>query len=327
MNIEEKILKYLHEFFPDIRIFTNSTIPFEDLGLDPQKDALEFEKVFDHLRDKNYIERDGIQLSITFQGISYYEEKYLKPNFYFLKAIKIILEFLEKLENGEYADNSIPNSEIIDELEKEEISMNNKEFYQFLVTLYHRANFFKNIGPFGIQTQDKIKPYIKNKPLLTPNGRKFLDLLRHESKLFVKITDPSQKSILLEEYDELQKEIQRGSWKDACIKMGGILEYLLTIWLQKKGLTPYQISSSKKVKKWKDVSFHKMIEFYMKNSRKYADEIGTYTDWNLVKNILKDYRNYVHLLKYEERVKQGDFLRKKEFVRIYPIFQEILKKF
>ena len=70
-----------------------------------------------------------------------------------------------------------------------------------------------------------------------------------------------------------------------------------------------------------------MIEIYMKNSRKYADEIGTYTDWNLVKNILKDYRNYVHLLKYEERVKQGDFLRKKEFVRIYPIFQEILKKF
>jgi len=38
---------------------------------------------------------------------------------------------------------------------------------------------------------------------------------------------------------------------------------------------------------------------------------------------LKDYRNYIHLLRYEERVKQGDFLRKKgdpideEAVRIF----------
>ncbi len=205
--------------------------------------------------------------------------------------------------------------------------MDNKELYQFLITLDHKTNLFKNIGPFGIQTQDKIKPYIKNKPLLTPDGRKFLDILHSESKLFVKITDPSQKGILLEEYDELQKAIQQGSWKDACIKIGGILEYLLTKWLQNKSVTPSQISSNKKVKKWKDVSFHKMIEFYMNNSRKYIDEIGTYTDWNLVKNILKDYRNYIHLLKYEKRVKQGGFLRKEEFERIYPIFQEILKKF
>ena len=126
MSIEEKILKYLHEFFPDISIFSSVTIPLEELGIDPQMDALEFEKVFDHLGDNYYIERDGIQISITFQGISYYEKKYLKPNYYFLKAIKIILEFLESLENGEYADNSILNSEIIVELEKEGINMDNK---------------------------------------------------------------------------------------------------------------------------------------------------------------------------------------------------------
>ena len=145
--------------------------------------------------------------------------------------------------------------------------------------------------------------------------------------MFEKITNPLQKRILLEEYDELQKCIQQGSWKDACIKIGGILEYLLTKWFQDKGVTPSQITGTTKTKKWKEVSFHKMIEFYMNNSMIYSDEMGTYTDWNLVKNILKDYRNYVHLLKYEERVQKGDFLRKKEFDRIHSIFIEILKNF
>lgn len=327
MSIEEKILKYLYEFFPDIKIFTNNTIPLEDLGLDPQKDVLEYEKVFDHLKDKYYIEHNMLQISITFQGISYYEEKYLKPDYYYLKAIKIILEFLEKLENGKYANNTIPNAEIIDELKQEGITMDNKEFYQFLLALDHRTDFFKNIRPFGLRSHDNIKPTVKNKPLLTPNGREFLESWRYESKLFAIITDPLQKEILLEEYNELQKDILQGSWKGACIKMGGILEYLLTKWLQNKDVSPSQIMNNKKVKKWKDVKFHQMIEFYMRNSKKYANEIGTYTDWNLVKNILKDYRNYIHLEKYEERVKQGDFLRKKEFDRIYPIFQDFIEKF
>ena len=317
----------MYEFFPDIRIFTRGTIPIEDLELDPQKDVLEYEKEFDQLKDDYYIEQDGIQISITFRGVFYYEEKYLKPDYYYLKAIKIVLEFLEKLENGKYVNFSIPNNKIIDKLKKHGITMNNKEFYQFLVTLDQRTNLFKNIGPFGIMAEKEIKPYIRNKALLTPEGRKFLYSWRYESKLFAKVTDPLQKTILLEEYEELQKDIQQNSWKGACIKIGGIIEYLLTKWLQDKGVSPSQIISTKKVKKWKDVSFHQMIDFYMNNSRNYADEIGTYTDWNLVKNILKDYRNYVHLLKYEERVKQGDFLRKKEFDRIYPIFQEILKKF
>lgn len=324
MSIEKKILKYFHNFFPDIKIFPNGIIPLKDLGLDPQQDALEFEKVFDYLRDNYYIKRDGIQISITFQGISYYEEKYLKPNYYFLKAIKIILEFLEKLENGEYTDNSIPNSEIIDELEKEGINMNNKEFYHFLITLEHNTFLFKNIGPFGMQTQDKISKYSNSKTILTPTARKFLNGWRYESKLFENITNPLRKKILLE---ELQRCIQQGSWKDACIKIGGILEYLLTIWLEDKSITPSQITGNPKTNKWKDLSFHKMIEFYMNNSKIYSNEIGTYTDWNLVKNILKDYRNYVHLLKYEERSQKGDFLRKTEFDRVHPIFLEILKKF
>ena len=205
--------------------------------------------------------------------------------------------------------------------------MNNKEFYQFLITLEQRSNLFKNIGLFGIQAEDKINAYSYSKAILTTSARKFLNGWRYESKLFGKITNPLQKRILFEEYDGLQKCIQLSSWKDACVKIGGIIEYLLVIWLEDKSITPSQITGTTKTKKWKDVSFHKMIEFYMNNSKSYSDEIGTYTDWNLVKTILKDYRNYDHLLKYEERAQKGDFLRKTEFDRIHPIFLGILKKF
>lgn len=324
--MEEKILKYLYDLFPDIKIFSNLTLPFEDLGFDPEKDALEYQIVFDYLVDQYYVETDKLQISITFSGIFYYEEKYLASNYYYVKAIRIILEFLEKLENGIYLDFSIPNTEVIDELKKEGITMDDKEFYMFIADLNRGTALFKNIQ-LGLRPQDTINPYIRNKTILTPEGRKFLYNSRIESRLFVKITDLTQKKILLDEYKELQKNIEQGSWKDACIKIGGILEYLLTKWLKNKGVTASQVIDTQKSKDWKDVTFHQMIEFYMNNSRSYSDEIGTYTDWNLVKNILKDYRNYIHLLKYEERVKQGDFLKKDEFDRIYPIFKEIIKKF
>jgi len=99
-----------------------------------------------------------------------------------------------------------------------DIILNNKEFYQFLITLDQRTNLFKDIGPFGIMAQDKIKPYIRNKALLTLDGKKFLYSWRYESKLFEKITDPLQKSILLEEYEGLQKDIQQCSWKETSFQ-------------------------------------------------------------------------------------------------------------
>ncbi|TXT62514.1 MAG: hypothetical protein BAJALOKI3v1_560012 [Promethearchaeota archaeon] len=118
--------------------------------------------------------------------------------------------------------------------------------------------------------------------------------------------------------------VENGSWKDACIKIGIMLEYLLSIWLKEKTVIPLQITNDRK-KKWQYVTFREMIEFFMKNSKIYSDEIRTYTDWNLIKNILKDYRNYIHLRKHEKCVQKGDFLRKKEFNRIYPNFSRNYK--
>lgn len=323
MSIEEKILKYLHEIFPDTRDFEDYDIPLKDLGLDPQ-DEIEYDKTFGYLVEKNYIEHDGIYISITNQGVFYYEEKYLK--YYYLEVIKIFLEFLERLEKREYANYSIPSTEILDKLEEKGIYMNIKEFYRVLrtlrqSTLLQETRFFKNIRLL----ENEIKPFRKNGALLTRKGEEFLHNWRFASNLFAKITDPLQKEILLKEYREINKDIEQGSWKGAYIKIGSILEYFLRIWLQDNGVSPSDIRSDRN--KWKDITFYEKIEYYMNNSYTYANEIGTLTHWDLVQKILRVNRNYVHLSKYEERVRKGGPIKKEEFEIIYLIFQEILRKF
>jgi hypothetical protein len=166
-----------------------------------------------------------------------------------------------------------------------------------------------------------------NKPLLTPKGREYFEKWRSKEELFTKVTDSVQKDMILEEFELLQNLIQQGAWKDACVKMGSALEYLLTIWHINKGITPSMITKNEAVTKWKDVMFSRMIDYYIDNSKKFKHEIGTSTDWKLVKNVLKDYRNFIHLHNYEDRVRKGDILRKKEFDRLYPIFQDLIKHF
>lgn len=323
MDIEEKILKYFYEIFPDVDTSNRNRDILEKLELDPEKDELEFEKAFDSLKDKNYIKLDRLMTSITFQGISYYENRYLNHEYYYLKAIKTLLEFIERLEEGVYPDDLIQNSEIIDKYNQEGITMNNMEFYQFILTL-NDIDFFKYIS---FQSQESIHSYMKNKPLLTPKGREYLENWRSKQETFTKVTDNTQNEILLEEFNLLQKLVELGAWKDACVKMGSVLEYLLTIWLINKGIVPSMITKNETVTKWKDVMFSRMIDYYIDNSRKFKHEIGTSTDWKLVKNVLKDYRNFIHLQNYEDRVRKGDILRKKEFDRLYPIFQDIIKNF
>ena len=163
-------------------VVTFSGIPIQRLGLDPEEDLLEFERIMDQLKHNFYIKQDKEVISITFKGVFYYEEKYLKPNYYYTKAVSVILEFLEKLENGECNKNTIPNSEIIATLNKEGILFDNKQFYEFLVALESRTDLFKNIGPFGIMEEYDIPIVIKNKPVLTPIGRKFIQIWREHNQ-------------------------------------------------------------------------------------------------------------------------------------------------
>lgn len=176
--MEEKVLKFFYDKFPNPMVISFTGIPIQKLGLDLGEDLLEFEQIMDQLKDNYHIEQNRGLISITFKGVFYYEEKYLRPNYYYTKAVSVILEFLEKLENGEYNKNTIPNSEIITTLNKEGISFDNKQFYEFLIALESRTDLFKNIGPFGIMEEHYIPIMIKNKPVLTPKGRKFIQIWR-----------------------------------------------------------------------------------------------------------------------------------------------------
>ena len=180
--MEKKILNFFYNRFPKPTIITFSGINLQEFGLDPEKDELEFNRVLDQLKYDGFIEQVKGIMDLTFKGLIYYEEKYLKPNFYYIKVILIILKFLERLENGEYKTYSIPNSEILEALKEEDIDFDNKRFYIFLTTLDLRTDLFQNIGPFGIREEFSIRIISINKPILTPNGRIFLQKFQHYNR-------------------------------------------------------------------------------------------------------------------------------------------------
>jgi len=55
MNVEEKILRYLHSKFPRPIVFGFSGISIEKFGLNPDTDPLEFDRTFDLLKEQCYI--------------------------------------------------------------------------------------------------------------------------------------------------------------------------------------------------------------------------------------------------------------------------------
>ncbi len=138
MNVEEKILRYLHSKFPRPIVFGFSGISIEIFGLNPDTDPLEFDRTFDLLKEQYFIAQNKGIITITFAGICYFEEKYLKPNYHYLKIFKTILESLERLENGEYPDNMISNKEIIKSLEMDGIQILNKDLYSIIGNLTER---------------------------------------------------------------------------------------------------------------------------------------------------------------------------------------------
>ena len=82
MDIEEKILIYFYEIFPDVQTFSRNLDLLEELGLDAEKDLLEFEKAID-VKDYNDIMDDL---------------RYFHKRCYILKRISLLL--LLKMELG-----------------------------------------------------------------------------------------------------------------------------------------------------------------------------------------------------------------------------------
>lgn len=153
----------------------------------------------------------------------------------------------------------------------------------------------------------------EEEPFLTYSGQIFLD--RHHP--FFKSHFITNLSLIRKEDDELRILVENNLWKDCCIKIGSILEYILTMWINSKGVPIKNLNT-----------FQDKIDYYINTgASKYNQELGTITEWKVVKNVIKDYRNYVHLQKYEQRVNAYGYLGERDFSILFSGYRKLRELF
>lgn len=164
---------------------------------------------------------------------------------------------------------------------------------------------------------------------ITEYGKKILKKYNESITIFQKSYLLKNRDMLIKERNSLEILIENRLWKDACIKIGSILEYLLTKWLHHKSITSITHSKLKKPKNLDDTNFYDKIQFYIENgSKTYSNEIGNITEWNIVNTIIRNYRNYIHLQKYEEeRINFFNPLTESEYDTLFNTYEIISNLF
>ncbi len=87
-------------------------------------------------------------------------------------------------------------------------------------------------------------------------------------------------------------------------------------------------SKLKNPKKLRNATFADKIQFYLESAGlKYSYEIGKDTEWKITNNIIRDYRNYVHLQEYEKRLNSVGPLDGTIVELLFPTFETIIGYF
>jgi len=144
------------------------------------------------------------------------------------------------------------------------------------------------------------------------------------------LTSPliTNRDMIIEEYNSLVFLIKNKLWKDACIKMGSILEYLLTKWLESKNIKQITHSRLKKPRSLNKAKFYDKIVHYLEIARiDHQNQIGDRTQWEIVDKVIRDYGNYIHLQEYEKKVSTDGYLEKNDYELLNIPFNQIISYF
>jgi hypothetical protein len=162
---------------------------------------------------------------------------------------------------------------------------------------------------------------------ITDIGMNILQVFFNETEI---LTSPliTNRDMIIEEYNSLVCLIKNKLWKDICIKMGSILEYLLTRWLESKKIVDINHTQIKKLKSLDKAKFYDKITYYLETARfDYNNEIGNRTQWEIVNKVIRGYRNYIHLQEYEKRIVMDGFLGKNDYELLKTPFNQIISYF
>lgn len=270
--------------------------------------------------------KDDEFIIISLQGFLHYEENFSVKNKFFTNLSIKFLKFIQDIDNDSIKLHPGRGEQIgafpLLELYK---YFNIDPSYEKKM-LFIQSESQKKFVRDGIgYTKDLGLVFFgEDEPFLTFEGLTFLD----ERKKFYNSKFITNQDMLIKENKELNVLIENKLWKDSCIKIGSIVEYVLTKWIEDKKIPVNIITTRKSAKKLEDISFNEKIDYYINSgAKKYFFEIGSITEWNIVKNVIKDYRNFIHLQKYEKRIKKSDYLNERDFKSLYFSFKSLRELF
>lgn len=341
-NLEKEILEHCYSTILSLKDY------YHDFTIEKLKKENRFNEIneieilysINQLEKANYIEIIRLprmfRFRISLYGIIFLERFYLKEQQIFIPFIVDVLDFLKKVEDGTIKmypgeGEQVGSFPILKFLEIVGRSKEERKKLGFIIHKFSRFRegdnfiYFQSIGFGGNRL------LFFRKLLLTSKGRKFLRYYQKLRNLFQTIHDDFAKEIILEEYNEIEHLRKRGNWKDVVIKMGIILEYLITNYIEENCLNKDNKGKVKKVEiliggKKREINpseakFGEKLSFIIQNEIFGRD--NNY-NWKIVDGLIKDLRNYIHLQKY---IKERTRVDKDMFNILHPVFEKLILLF
>lgn len=235
-----------------------------------------------------------------------------------------IARFLEVIDEAE--EEYLRTNEIVNRVRTKGSRRTEQELTSIFSMIIEATCQVHKISPLGSSEYRNL--YITNTiSAITDYGSHILTLFKSSTQLFQSNIITNQ-DMLKKEYNNLQIFIGNQLWKDVCVKMGAILEYLLTKWLKSKGVTQIIHTQIRNTKNIKYASFWDKIMYYLETARiTYNNEIGDNTSWSIVNDVIREYRNCVHIEKYEEKIMIDGYLDRRDYNQLLPAFEQIIQHF
>lgn len=337
-NIEKEILEYCYLTVLSLGdYYHNFTI--EELKEDDRFNKINENEILYNIYQLNEAEYIKIRSSpkrfsfrITLEGIIFLERFYLREKQIFINITVEVLNFLKKVEDqriklepgeghqiGTYA---IPD--FLDNINRK-VEEDQSELIFILneISKISRGERFVYDNTFSYGGE-KLRFY--HTLLLTKKGRDFLKYYKKLRYLFQNINDGYTREILLEEYSDIEYLRRRNKWKDIIIKMGTILEYLITYYIIENKLDKKKVEILKKgnkipINKLSVASYENKVLFIIQNEV-FGSEYNN--DWKVVERLIKDLRDCIHLQKY---ISLRTRINEEMFSMIYPAFERLIMLF
>ncbi len=267
-------------------------------------------------------------LEITGEGLVYYEKNHIIPSDERIYTILVskLLTFLRDLGNNKddlrkyivQSDSRIEKVEI--PLSEIKVILKNDYNYdlndlnwKLLYFTRFLSKFIMGINGVGIGNE-KLSFFNPNSFCLNGNGNNFLKEVFLIEK-FKRIGNIVGRNRVTQLYGDLSFWLSKESWVDIAINMGAIIEYCIDYYVEIKNLQEF----FNKGKLFKD--FSKKLSIILENPLSSSDVIfkSEYrATWNRVQNVLRNWRNYIHISKL---VKEGSPLDEKSIKNFYADFE------